>query len=86
MRFLPLCPTYSKFSSWDVFVVIVPRDNFDKIVFMSKSKYLMLSHFWTHASKLESIAGEKGSGQILFILKFSVMLTLLSVLCGHNTL
>lgn len=53
---------------------------------MSKSKYLMLSHFWTHASKLESIAGEKGSGQILFILKFSVMLTLLSVLCGHNTL
>lgn len=44
----------------------------------------MLSHFWTHASKLESIAGEKGRGQILFILKLRVMLTLLFILCGHN--
>lgn len=84
MRFLALCPTYCEFSSWDVFVVIVPHDNFDKTIFVSKSKKLVLAHFWTHASSLENVAGEKGRTQILFILRFSVMLTLLSILCGHH--
>lgn len=84
MRFLPLCPTYSEFPSWDVFVVVTPKDNFDKTIFVSKSKYLVLAHFWIHANSLESVAGEKGSRQILFILIFIVMLTLLSIVCGHN--
>ena len=32
----------------------------------------------------ESVSGEKGSRWSLFILKFSLMLTVLSVLSGHN--